>query len=266
MKPNKKKNTAPKSKKISNKEIKILHIYSDAMDLYGDYFNVICVKQSLEKRGIKCCVDTVGIGDSINPNGYDMVYIGHGKARNVAAVSEHFVNYAESVKAAVENGTVFLVTGSARLLFGKEFTTAEGENKAGIGLFDYSGYDTGKVFTSDVVGKFMTDEGESDILTYGFVNRTHCILGENKHPLFKVLKGAGDSEGDESSDGFEGTLYKNFFGTWQMGPLLARNPAILEEIVKRILGSDYVKPESKDEKSLEEKALELTLSEFNLDK
>lgn len=266
MKPAKKKNTAPNTQKSAKKDIKILHIYSDAMDLYGDYFNVICVKQSLEKRGFKCSVDTTGIGDAINLNGYDMVYIGHGKARNVAAVSEHFVNYANDAKAAVNGGTVFFVTGSARLLFGKEFTTAEGEVKPGIGLFDYVGYDTGKVFTSDVVGKLMTSSGESDIMTYGFVNRTHYISGENEHPLFKVLKGAGDGEGEESEDGFEGTLYKNFFGTWQMGPLLARNPAILEEIVKRILGNNYVKPDKNDGKSLEEKALELTLGEFELDK
>ncbi len=266
MKPAKKKNTAPKAQKKVKKDIKILHVYSDAMDLYGDYFNVTCVKQSLEKRGFKCSVDTTGIGDAIDPTGYDMVYIGHGKARNVAAVSEHFVNYANAIKSAVKGGTVFFVTGSARLLFGKEFTTAEGEVKPGIGLFNYIGYDTGKVFTSDVVGKLMTASDESDIMTYGFVNRTHYISGKNKHPLFKVLKGAGDGEGDESEDGFEGTLYKNFFGTWQMGPLLARNPAILEEIVKRILGDAYVKPAASSEKSLEERALELTLSEFDLDK
>ncbi len=266
MKPNKKKNTAPKSQKCVKKEIKILHIYSDAMDLYGDYFNVTCVKLSLENRGFKCHIDAIGVGDEINPVGYDMVYIGHGKARNLVAVSQHFRDYADKIKAAVESGIVFFVTGSARLLFGKEFTTADGEVKDGIGLFDYVGYDTGKVFTSDVVGKLMTASGESDIMTYGFVNRTHYISGKNQYPLFKVLKGAGDGEGEESADGFEGTLYKNFLGTWQMGPLLARNPAILEEIIKRILGASYVKPAVSSEKSLEEKALELTLSEFNLSK
>lgn len=266
MKRNKNKTAAVSAEKKSSRVIKILHIYSDAMDLYGDYFNVTCIKQSLKAKGFECKVDELGIGDEINPEGYDMVYMGHGKARNLAAVSEYFVKYGDAVKKSVENGTVFFVTGSARLLFGKEFLTMDGETKQGIGLFDYIGEDTGKVFTSDVVGKLITDGGVSDITTYGFINRTHYIDGVNKYPLFKVIKGAGDGAGEASADGFEGTLYKNFFGTWQMGPLLARNPAILEEIVKRILGKDYKAPAKKKKQSLEEKALELTLSEFKLDK
>lgn len=49
----------------------------------------------------------------IDPTGYDFIYIGHGKARNLAAAAPHFRQYADAITAAVENGTVFLVTGNA---------------------------------------------------------------------------------------------------------------------------------------------------------
>ncbi len=247
------------------REINVLHIYSDAMDLYGDYFNIVCIKKALEERfGMTCNVDKVGIDEDIKPADYDMVYIGHGKARNLNAVSEHFIKYADKINQAVENNTLFLVTGNARLLFGREFTTADGETKQGSGLFDYVGYDTGKVFTSDVVGRISDDESNGGFLTYGFINRTHYIVhdgGENSHPLFEVLIGAGDSL---DGDGTEGTLYKNFIGTWQMGPLLARNPHILELLLKRLLGGDYREPEQEDGVCVEQEALDLTLAEFDL--
>lgn len=234
------------------REIKILHIYSDALDLYGDYFNVSCVKNHLEGMGLGCRVDYVQLGDEIRCDGYDMVYIGHGKARNLVAVADHFRAYGDTAGRAIEDGKLFFVTGNARLLFGKSFAAPDGSAMDGIGIFDYTGAETGKVFTADIVGECIFD---TSVRTYGFVNRTQYIVGEPEHPLFRVLAGPGDSD---SHTGYEGTLYKNFFGTWQMGPILPRNPGLLREILRRIAGEDFRDYDD----ALERKALELTLSEF----
>ena len=43
-----------------------------------------------------------------------------------------------------------------------------------------------------------------------------------------------------------------------MGPVLVRNPSLMKEILKRLLGEDY----SECDFRLEEKALELVISEF----
>ena len=233
-------------------EYKILHIYSDLLDLYGDYTNVTAVRRALEQMGHSCSVVTAQLGEEIAPAGYDLVYIGHGKPKNLAAAAGHFRQYAAAVTAAVEGGGVFFITGNARLLFGKTFETPDGREEQGIGLFDYHGRETGKVFTGDVVSRPMFDE---QIVCYGFINRTAHIIGENRYPLFRVLKGPGDNEGTGET---EGTLYKNLFATWQMGPLLPRNPELLRELLRRITGENYAEIDL----SLQERALAITLAEF----
>ena len=45
------------------KEIKILYLYPDILDLYGDIGNIRVLKYRLEKRGIQPLIDTYSIGD-----------------------------------------------------------------------------------------------------------------------------------------------------------------------------------------------------------
>lgn len=234
------------------KSIKILHLYSQALDLYGDYKNLTVLCQRIKEIGGDVTVDTVELGEPIDLTGYDMVYIGHGKARNLAAVAPHFVSYGDAIKEAIEQGMVFFVTGNARELFGQSFTTVDGRTLPGIGLFDYTAVETNKVFVSDMLAHPTYDEKS---VVYGFANRTAYLVGENHHPLFRVVEGFGDGE---TPNGVEGTLYHNFFATWSMGPALIRNPSLMQEILKRLLKEDY----SEGDYSLEQRALDLVAAEF----
>ncbi len=216
------------------RDITILHLYNDTLDLYGDYFNVTALRNRIVEMGGNCTVLYANLEDQDIPlEQADLVYIGHGKARNLAAVASHFAKFGQRVIDAVENGKVFFVTGNSRLLFGQSFEGVEqGLTHKGIGLFDYVGTETNKVFTSDVFGRCTFDES---VRTYGFINRTQHILGENTYPLFKIERGACD--GTEAS-GLEGTHYKNFYATWQMGPILERNPALLRHLLSTLLGDE----------------------------
>ena len=53
-------------------------------------------------------------------------------------------------------------------------------------------------------------------------------------------------------------LRGNYFGTWALGPVLAKNPPLLREILRRVTGEDG----GKCDMALMEKALALTLQEF----
>ena len=234
-------------------KVNILYLYAEAMDLYGDKKNLDVLCQRITESGNEYAVSTCEIWDELNPEGFALVYVGHGKARSLAAVSQHFVKYADTVKAHIENGQLWLSTGNSRALFGKEFTTVSSETLPGIGLFDYTGVETNKVFVADLWGKASFDES---IRCYGFANRTAWLNhpNGNQHPLFVSATGFGDGE---TADGTEGTLYKNFIGTWSMGPVLVRNPGLMKEVLRR-LGID---PNACDF-SLEEQALELVLREM----
>ena len=55
-----------------------------------------------------------------------------------------------------------------------------------------------------------------------------------------------------------GILYRNFFGTWQLGPLLVKNPEILKELLRRLVGEAFRDWNT----TAEELALKLTLNEL----
>jgi CobQ-like glutamine amidotransferase family enzyme len=105
--------------------VKILHLYAEAMDLYGDVKNLEVLCQRIRESGNAVEVTTCDIWDKMCLDGFDMVYMGHGKARNLAAMEPHFMKYADAVKAKIEEGQLWFVTGNARELFGKDFTTVE---------------------------------------------------------------------------------------------------------------------------------------------
>lgn len=234
-------------------KLKILHLYAEAMDLYGDVKNLEVLCQRIRESGNEVEVSTCEIWDELALDGYDMVYIGHGKARNMAAVQPHFIQKGEEIKAKIEEGQLWFVTGNARELFGQSFSTVDGKTLTGIGLFEYSAVEQNKVFVADLCGKASFNQ---ELRCYGFANRTAYLKhpNGNPHPLFVESKGFSDGENDE---GCEGTLYKNFIATWSMGPVLVRNPGLMKEVLSR-LGIDH----SSCDFTLEEKAAALVLAEF----
>ena len=57
------------------KELKILYLYPDILELYGDFGNIQVLRYRLEKRGFKAVIDTYSIGD-VPPDFrcYDLVF------------------------------------------------------------------------------------------------------------------------------------------------------------------------------------------------
>ena len=51
--------------------MKILHLYYDLMNLYGEYGNVAVLAKHLEDQGEKVIVDKLTIGDKIDFTDYD---------------------------------------------------------------------------------------------------------------------------------------------------------------------------------------------------
>ena len=59
------------------KELKILYLYPDILELYGDFGNIQVLRYRLEKRGFKAIIESYSIGD--NPpefSNYDLVFAG----------------------------------------------------------------------------------------------------------------------------------------------------------------------------------------------
>ena len=206
--------------------IKILWLYKDIMDLYGDRGNILALKYQLETLKVPYTIVDKSLGDDIDFNDYNLVYIGPGKDKNAVKAAEHLCKYKDNLRDAIENGVAFLVTGNAQILFGKSIEDVDTTIYPAAEIFDYSAKLTGEVFLNDYIARLSFNKTAE---TYGLINRTSYLVNVTEDPLFDV----DFSQKDIGAT--EGIVYKNFFGTWALGPLLAKNPHILLEILNRIL-------------------------------
>lgn len=86
----------------------------------------------------------------------------------------------------------------------------------------------------------------------------------NMNPFFEVVFGIGENENND----YEGVKYKNFYGTHLSGPLLVKNPELLQKLVNDICKAEKNSFKWKKIKyTNEEEGYEITLRELkNRDK
>lgn len=198
--------------------MKILHLFHDLMNLYGDYANVLALGRSLAQKGAEVEVLRRSVGDNLYFSEFDFIYIGSGTERSQKAALEYLRGFAEAFKNAVDGGAVVLATGNAFEMFGREITDREKKAHKGLGLFDFTVEERSERTVTDSVVEF---DGRELI---GFVNKSSEIYGI-KDPFFKVKQGAGNNRKDAGSEGIRAG---NFYGTHIIGPLLIRNPPIAD--------------------------------------
>ena len=208
-------------------KITIGHLYYDLLNLYGESGNILALKYALEKQGIEVIVKNLTITDELDLNDLDFVYIGCGTEQNQLVALEHLKKYASTISQAILNNKMFLVTGNSVELFGSHIQNKEDKIET-LGIFNYYAERTEKRLVSECV--FKNDKIADLIL--GFENHQGIIRNVDT-ALFKVIKGYGDSK-DEGNEGYK---HNRFYGTYLLGPILARNPMLLEYIAQKLITS-----------------------------
>ena len=218
------------------KELKILYLYPDMLELYGDYGNIQVLKYRLEKRGFHCIIDKYSIGDE-KPDfkNYDIIFAGGGADNEQSILSEDLIKYKEEIKQAEMEGVFFLLICGAYQLFGKYYKGVEGNIIPGLEIFPYyteSITDRTKRCIGNIVLNVNLDGKETKVI--GFENhggQTYDI----PTPFGKVLFGNGNKFGDTE----EGFFKSNVIATYLHGPLLSKNPELTDYIIKYCLDRKY---------------------------
>lgn len=234
--------------------MKILHLYHDIMNLYGEYANVSALERMLEKSGVKFTTDKLTLFDNADLGDYDFIYIGSGTEKNQKLVLQDFKKYKDFLVEYINSGKVILMTGNSFEMLGKTITHSDGKVYDGLGIYDFTVTEQNKRrITGDIVYT-------SDILTkpiVGFVNKCSEIKGIENH-LFTVKHGLGDYENAKT----EGLKDKNLFATHVTGPIMIKNPHFLEYIALQISkNTDGFKP-CTDYLDYERAGYEITLGEL----
>ena len=238
--------------------IKVLHLYYDLLNIYGENANLRCIKHSLELNGIKVLVDLKSIDDKIDFIDYDIVYIGQGSEDNLFLALKDILKRKKELKDYIESDKCLILTGNSMDLFGK-YIKANNEKFDALGIFDYTtefiNERTFKNASKDrIVGQIEATTKIINNKIIGFQNR--CDINNNvKNPLFKI----DNNFSNDLKSNNEGFTYKNVYATHIIGPLLIRNPYLTDYILRSICKKKNLEYKTSDKLSIKayEKYLEM---------
>ena len=199
--------------------IKVLHLYYDLLNLYGEQGNILALKRAFKNQNVEIEVDYLSVQDKIDFKKYDLVYLGSGSTENLLISLEDIKRHKKELKKYIESKKVLLATGNSYLLFGQKIN-----NMDALGIFDYYAASSEKMAKESLMELYQ----EKDII--GFQNREFIVNNKRNH-LFKVKEGLCDNLKSE----YEGYHEYNFYGTFVIGPLLIRNPHFTNILVKEIM-------------------------------
>ena len=218
------------------KELNILYLYPDILELYGDFGNIQVLKYRLEKRGIKVNITPYSIGDNAPDfTKFDLVFSGGGADQEQGILAEDLLKYKENIKEAVNNGVFFLLICGSYQLFGKYYKGVEGNVIPGLEVFDYyteAIEDRKKRCIGNIVINTKLNNRETKVI--GFENHGGQTFNINT-PLGDVIYGNGNKFGDTK----EGFMQKNVIATYLHGPLLSKNPELADYIIKYCLDRKF---------------------------
>ena len=190
-------------------KIHIAHLYYDLLNLYGENGNIKALKNALEKNN-DVYIHFLTIGDDFNINDYDFIYIGMGTEENMHIALKDFIKYKDDLKKYIEDDKIILATGNSFEMFGK-FINYKDKHIKTLSIFNYYTEDTNK----RVVGEKKLNCPFTSKPIIGFENRGSTTKGN-----LNFLE--------------NGYTYKNFYGTYIIGPILVRNPELLRYFIYKL--------------------------------
>lgn len=128
----------------------------------------------------------------------------------------------ESLRQMAVSGVPMLVICGMYQLFGRGFTTMEGQEIPGIDVIRASTLG-GRV---RMIGNVVIDSPYGRLV--GFENHSgQTVLESGQEPLGKVKKGYGNNP----KSGLEGAVSVNVVGTYMHGPILPKNPLLADHLI-----------------------------------
>ena len=215
--------------------IRICHLYPDILNLYGDRGNTIALERRCAWRGIGCEVVGLGAGQDADFEDFDLFFIGGGQDFDQHALMDDFGigragSKAERLSAAIEADVPVLAICGGYQLLGEYYVGVDGARLDFLGVLPaYTEAGEGRLIGNIV---FSADALDAAPDVVGFENHAgRTWLREGATPLGHVRCGHGNN----GEDGTEGVAYRNVVATYSHGPLLPKNPAIADELLRRAL-------------------------------
>jgi CobQ-like glutamine amidotransferase family enzyme len=230
----------------SDLRLTIGYLYPSVLSQYGDWGNVLCLQQRCTWRGIAAEVLALETGAPIDPSAVDLFFMGGGADSQQRLIARDLVVVkGDAIRAAIEAGSVALLICAGYQMWGRLYRPFRGDDLAGLGIFDAETIhwaaeeqvritDITSAGRGRMVGNVVVEwEGRRLV---GFENHGgRTYLGRGARPLGRVVVGAGNNGKDRT----EGAIYRHAYGTYLHGPVLPKNPALADHLIRLALERRY---------------------------
>lgn len=207
--------------------MKILHLYYDLMNLYGEYGNVVVLAKHLKDQGEEVSIDKKSLGDSIDFSEYAFIYCGSGSEKNQMVALNDLLKRKDNLDLAIKKGSIVLFTGNAMELLGKSIN----DQKA-LDFVPITTSLSDKRYTGDVIVK---NDKIGEVV--GFINKCSHIEEDEDIKLFDYQF----IDNNLVDNKYEGYKLGNIYGTHIIGPVLVKNPNLMNYFVSKLLKKDLKK-------------------------
>lgn len=216
-------------------KLRIAHLYAHFLNIYGDRGNIITLIRRCQWRGIDVEVKATGLKERLDPDYFDLYFVGGGQDKQQQVIAEDLLANKEALSQSINGGAVILSICGGYQLLGHYYRPHEGPELPGISLVDAYTVAGNRRMIGNVVIKRKSGE-----TLVGFENHSgRTFLGKDTAALGTVLTGNGNN----GEDGKEGIAQKvgngMVYGTYLHGSLLPKNPAFADEIIKLALSRRY---------------------------
>lgn len=243
-------------------KLKVLWMYHDVMDLYGDKGNIQVLQKRCELRNIEIEVDTCAMGEEKDLSSYDILFVGGGADKEQSLLYQDLLLRRENIVQALENKTFILLICGGYQFFGQYYINNSGIKIEGLNLFSY--YTESDSRVGRCIGNIAIEANldEKLVKVVGFENHGGQTKGVMT-PFGKVLSG----HGNEYQSSFEGFYNGQVLGTYMHGPLLPKNPEVADFIIQKGLAKHGIVDElvALDD-TIENQAKEVMLKRMGVNK
>ena len=238
--------------------IRIVHLFPELLNLYGDRGNIATLAQRARWRGFDVEIQPIDADANGARLAADIIFIGGGPDHMQVGVAQALARMEGSLARAISDGAALLAVCGGFQNLGYHYRSSLVGTLPGPGLFDASteAPDTTRRMVGGVVVKIEADSpiasiGRVSAIAAGFAGQEETIvgfenhsgrtfLGERVRALGRVGRGHGNNGVDEGEGVIalpgEAGIAGLRIGTYLHGPLLPRNPHLADFILASVLG------------------------------
>lgn len=213
---------------LQENPLRIVHLFPDLLNLYGDGGNVRVLAQRCAWRGIPVEVDAVRYGEEADLAHADIVMLGGGPDREQKLASEALFAMKDELCDYLENNGALLAICGGYQILGRRWLMGD-EEVEGLSIIDAETVRAGAGFDR-LIDNIVLSSPLTEWNVVGYENHAgRTKLGKGVKPFGRVISQVGHGNDDDS--GYDGALYRNCIGTYLHGPLLGKNPGIADHLI-----------------------------------